>query len=116
PEADALREAAFFVERLESEQMPLAGLVLNRATSEPAPGLSVEGALAAAERLGGSDGMAAALLRLHAERLQRVDREHALRRRFAAAHPSVATAAVLALDTDVHDVDALRRIGELLAA
>ena len=30
PERDALREAAYFVERLEAEQMPLAGLVLNR--------------------------------------------------------------------------------------
>ena len=32
PDADALREAAFFVERLAEESMPLAGLVLNRLT------------------------------------------------------------------------------------
>ncbi|MDQ3600393.1 MAG: AAA family ATPase, partial [Actinomycetota bacterium] len=30
PEADALREAAYFVDRLATERMPLAGLVLNR--------------------------------------------------------------------------------------
>src|SRR5680860_1086715 len=30
PDADALREAAFFVERLGEDQMPLAGLLLNR--------------------------------------------------------------------------------------
>ncbi len=30
PEPDALREAAYFVERLGEEQMPLAGLVVNR--------------------------------------------------------------------------------------
>ncbi|CAM5632476.1 hypothetical protein STENM223S_00801 [Streptomyces tendae] len=30
PERDALREAAYFVERLAAEDMPLAGLVLNR--------------------------------------------------------------------------------------
>ena len=30
PEPDALREAAYFVDRLSAEQMPLAGLVLNR--------------------------------------------------------------------------------------
>jgi anion-transporting ArsA/GET3 family ATPase len=30
PERDALREASFFVERLDDDQMPLAGLVLNR--------------------------------------------------------------------------------------
>ena len=35
PEPDALREAAYFVERLRQEQMPLAGLVVNRASSEP---------------------------------------------------------------------------------
>ncbi len=29
-EADALREAAFFVDRLWEETMPLAGLILNR--------------------------------------------------------------------------------------
>ena len=32
PESDALREAAYFVERLGEERMPLAGLVVNRAT------------------------------------------------------------------------------------
>src|SRR4029453_7086283 len=30
PEADALREAAYFVDRLAAEKMPLAGLVLNQ--------------------------------------------------------------------------------------
>ncbi len=30
PERDALREAAYFVERLAAEDMPFAGLVLNR--------------------------------------------------------------------------------------
>ena len=30
PEPDALREASYFVERLETDQMPLAGLVVNR--------------------------------------------------------------------------------------
>ncbi len=35
PEPDALREAAYFVERLRAERMPLAGLVVNRASSKP---------------------------------------------------------------------------------
>ena len=30
PERDALREASYFVDRLEADSMPLAGLVLNR--------------------------------------------------------------------------------------
>ncbi|GAA2677130.1 ArsA family ATPase [Streptomyces lunalinharesii] len=51
PERDALREAAYFVERLAAEQMPLAGLVLNRVHGSGADQLSAERALAAAEAL-----------------------------------------------------------------
>ncbi|GAB2863088.1 ArsA family ATPase [Streptomyces deserti] len=51
PERDALREAAYFVERLAAEQMPLAGLVLNRVHGSGADRLSAERALAAAENL-----------------------------------------------------------------
>ncbi|UQA94061.1 ArsA family ATPase [Streptomyces halobius] len=51
PERDALREAAYFVERLAAEQMPLAGLVLNRVHGSGAAQLSAERALAAAEIL-----------------------------------------------------------------
>ncbi|MFJ9415287.1 MULTISPECIES: ArsA family ATPase [unclassified Streptomyces] len=51
PERDALREAAYFVERLAAEQMPLAGLVLNRVHGSGAAQLSAERALAAAENL-----------------------------------------------------------------
>ncbi|MEU5823926.1 ArsA family ATPase [Streptomyces sp. NPDC047803] len=49
PERDALREAAYFVERLAAEDMPLAGLVLNRVHGSEAARLSAEQALAAAE-------------------------------------------------------------------
>ncbi|MDH2387714.1 ArsA family ATPase [Streptomyces sp. HNM0663] len=51
PERDALREAAYFVERLAEEEMPLAGLVLNRVHGSGAARLSAERALAAAENL-----------------------------------------------------------------
>ncbi|WP_184578813.1 ArsA family ATPase [Streptomyces zagrosensis] len=51
PERDALREAAYFVERLAAERMPLAGLVLNRVHGSGAAQLSAERALAAAESL-----------------------------------------------------------------
>ncbi|WP_037825666.1 ArsA family ATPase [Streptomyces sp. NRRL B-1347] len=51
PERDALREAAYFVERLAADDMPLAGLVLNRVHGSGAAGLSAERALAAAENL-----------------------------------------------------------------
>jgi anion-transporting ArsA/GET3 family ATPase len=51
PEPDALREASYFVERLEQEGMPLAGLILNRVHRPPAAGLSAARSLAAAETL-----------------------------------------------------------------
>ncbi|WP_037846588.1 ArsA family ATPase [Streptomyces sp. NRRL F-2747] len=51
PEPDALREAAYFVQRLAAENMPLAGLVLNRVHGSGADQLSAERALAAAENL-----------------------------------------------------------------
>jgi anion-transporting ArsA/GET3 family ATPase len=118
PEPDALREAAYFVERLDSEEMPLAGLVVNRATRALA-GLSAERALAGAEQLetGGAQapGTTAGLLRLHADRTRRAARESRMRQRFQAAHPHVPTVVVPALDTDVHDLDGLRLVGELLA-
>jgi len=51
PEPDALREASYFVERLDTEGMPLAGLLLNRVTQVPARHLSAARSLAAAEML-----------------------------------------------------------------
>jgi anion-transporting ArsA/GET3 family ATPase len=130
PEPDALREAAYFVERLNEERMPLAGLVVNRASRTPRGRLSAQQALAAAERLDEVDaearqsgrtppsptaGLTAGLLRLHADRSRIVARENRLRARFSMAHPDVPTAVVPALSTDVHDLDGLRLIGELLS-
>ena len=40
PERDALREASYFVDRLDEEGMPLAGLVVNRIQRVAAPALS----------------------------------------------------------------------------
>jgi anion-transporting ArsA/GET3 family ATPase len=51
PERDALREASYFVQRLAAEDMPLAGLVLNRVHGSGAAELTAERALAAAEAL-----------------------------------------------------------------
>jgi anion-transporting ArsA/GET3 family ATPase len=117
PEADALREAEYFVERLSEDDMPLAGLVVNRASPDPGGDLSADEAMTAAERLRRTDNgsLTAGLLRLHADRVRMVERERTLRDRFATAHPQVATAVVPALAGDVHDLDGLRRVGNLLA-
>src|SRR5680860_618036 len=121
PEPDALREAAYFVERLNEERMPLAGLIVNRASHTAAGGISGDQAMAAAERLDDledpddSSEVTAGLLRLYADRTRIVERESRLRRRFAAAHPEVPAAVIPALSTDVHDLDGLRVVGQLLS-
>ncbi|MCU1500178.1 MAG: arsenite efflux ATP-binding protein ArsA [Acidimicrobiales bacterium] len=119
PEPDALREAAYFVERLRQERMPLAGLVVNRASSNPPGDLSANAAMTGVEKLrssGEDHGLAAGLLRLHADRKVVVERETRLTGRFATSHPDVPTAVLPALSTDVHDLEGLRRIGDLLGA
>jgi anion-transporting ArsA/GET3 family ATPase len=117
PEKDALREAAYFVERLASEGMPLAGLVVNRMHPAAAPGLGVERAVAAAEMLeeAGDHPIAAATLRLHAERAVLATRERRLRERFTSAHPGVPVVDVRAFAQDIHDLDGLRAVGAVLA-
>jgi anion-transporting ArsA/GET3 family ATPase len=118
PERDALREAAYFVERLESEQMPLAGLVLNRMHASGAPALSVERSVAAAETLdtAGEEPFAAAALRVHADRLTAAVRDARRASQFHAAHPRVRMVEVFAQASDVHDLEGLRAIGADLAA
>ncbi|MEU9835089.1 ArsA family ATPase [Streptosporangium sp. NPDC048047] len=118
PERDAMREASYFVERLAEERMPLAGVVINRVHRSPAEGLSAARSAAAAEELesrGGHD-LAAAVLRLHAGRMQLAAREHREREHFVTAHPTVPVAEVPAMWEDVHDLEGLRQIGKLLAA
>jgi anion-transporting ArsA/GET3 family ATPase len=117
PEPDALREASYFVERLAGESMPLAGLVVNR-THPTLAGLAAPKALAAAEALErrGEAPLAAAVLRLHADRVSVADRERRLVARFTKAHAGVAVARVPAMPSDVHDLTGLRLIGEQLGA
>ncbi len=117
PERDALREASYFVERLAAESMPLAGLVLNRVHTSAAEELSASRALTAAEDLEEAAGPAlvSGLLRVHADRMVRRDRERALAGRFTAAFPRVPVAEVAARAQDVHDLEGLRDIGAGLA-
>jgi len=121
PERDALREASFFVERLQRDSMPLAGLVLNRVQDVTETGLSEEQIAAAAQLLRESsdsdDGtaMTAALLELHAERMQIKARQKHLIQRFEGAHPGVPIISVPAMPEDIHDLDGLRSVGSALA-
>jgi anion-transporting ArsA/GET3 family ATPase len=134
PEPDALREASYFVERLDEERMPLAGLILNRVHLVLGSGggaaisrLSAARALAAAETLeaGPNEGVAAAAsasysvtaaaLRLHAERMNLGERERRVAGSFMSAHPAVPVIEVPALPEDVHDLAGLRHVGEAFA-
>ena len=118
PEPAAMREASYFVERLAGEGMPLAGLVVNRVHETGADGITAADAESAADRLDGGTAAAQAtseLLAIHADRMRVSAREEKLKKRFSAAHPGVATVSVAALAGDVHDLDGLRLVGDLLA-
>jgi anion-transporting ArsA/GET3 family ATPase len=120
PEAPALREARYFLQRLAQDGMPTAGLVVNRVTLPPGGGLAAVAAKpsrAAAKRLSGGDHeeqAVAALLELHADRLGVVKRE---RKAIAAAlhgvNPRVLVEVPL-MDSDVHDLDDLTAIAAYL--
>ncbi|MFF0338673.1 ArsA family ATPase [Kribbella sp. NPDC004875] len=118
PQNDALREASYFAERLRAEGMPLAGVVLNRVTNTQAPELSAERSLAAAEKLEEADKspLTAAVLRLHADKMQQVVGDHKRADRFRRGHRSIRIVEVPALPDDVHDLAGLRTIGDLLTA
>ncbi|MBE3076065.1 MAG: hypothetical protein IMZ75_14160 [Actinobacteria bacterium] len=135
PERDALREASYFVDRLDEEEMPLAGLVVNRVYRVSASGLSAARALSAAEELGdeesgsssgrssnvGSSGVSErtaitqGLLRLHAVQAEIAARHQALARSFIAGHPDIPMVEVPAASGDIHDLVGLRAVGDALA-
>ncbi|GAA2396589.1 MULTISPECIES: ArsA family ATPase [Mycobacteriaceae] len=114
-EPDALREASFFVDRLSQEQMPLAGLILNR-THPMLCELTADAADEAAAKLEKSgtdgDGLAAATLRIHANRTIISKREVRLLSRFTGANPHVALVGVPSLPFEVSDLEALRAIAD----
>ncbi len=116
-EPDALREASFFIDRLSQENMPLAGLILNR-THPTLCSLHVERATDGAEVLEATDAesLTAAVLRIHADRALTAKREVRLLSRFTGANPHVAIVGVPSLPFDVADLEALRAIADQITA
>ena len=115
-EADSLREASYFADRLRAEHMPLAGLILNR-THPPLADLP------AGRRRGWpprscerSAPLAAAVLRIHTDRLAVRAAELHMRARFDRVHTDLPVIEVPALPSDAHDLPALREIGRRLTA
>ena len=118
---DALREASYFVDRLTEEQMPLAGLVVNRVHGS-ALDVSAQRAAALAEDLDAADGatdgehdLEAEALRRHADLMRVADAETALLDRFATARPDVPQTRVPVLPSDVTALADLRQVGALMA-
>jgi anion-transporting ArsA/GET3 family ATPase len=115
PQHDALREAAYFVDRLTEEGMPLSGMVINRVHTS-ALSISPERALSLAEDLAGTPAvLEVEALRRHANLLHVMQTESRMMERFASARPTVAQTQVQSLPTDVTDLAALRRVGALLS-
>jgi anion-transporting ArsA/GET3 family ATPase len=117
PEPDAIREAAYFAGRLDTERMPLAGLVLNRVTTVAAPAVNAGRARAAAMRLDelGDHDVTADTMRVHAALFEQSARQAAVAARFVSAHPRVPVVEVPVQAADVHDLDGLRAIGRSLS-
>ncbi|MGI8458752.1 MAG: ArsA family ATPase [Propionibacteriaceae bacterium] len=140
-ERDATREAAYFVDRLSEEQMPLAGVIVNRVHSSEVD-VSPERALSLAEDLADHrsddhevpddaaddngaghqrDGRPEAYaveieaLQRHAARMRLVEREAQVLERFSASRRGVPRAVIQSLPTDVADLPSLRLVGRLLA-
>ncbi len=116
PQRDALREAAYFVDRLTEEQMPLAGVVINRTHGSDLD-VSAERALSLAEDLSDTAEVEVEVeaLRRHADLMRVAESEQQLLRRFSGARPQVPRTLVETLPTDVTDVQTLRTVGALLA-
>jgi anion-transporting ArsA/GET3 family ATPase len=118
PEPPALREARYFLQRLETDGMPTAGLVVNRVTP-PAPdsllALDPDAVRRAAERLRAADGaaasVAATLLGLHLDRCEVIRRERRAVESALQGIDPVALVEVPRLGGDVHDIDGLERVG-----
>ncbi|HNP55949.1 MAG TPA: ArsA family ATPase [Gordonia sp. (in: high G+C Gram-positive bacteria)] len=109
PEPDALREATFFVDRLSTEQMPLAGLIVNR-THPNLTSISEATALTTVDKV--DDELTKGVLEMHALRAGTARRELDLLGRFTTVHPNVPLVGVPALPFEVADAKALRVVAE----
>jgi anion-transporting ArsA/GET3 family ATPase len=115
PQRDALREAAYFIDRLTEEGMPLTGLVINRVHRSSLK-LSPARAQSLAEDLDPAESLPEIeALNRHAGLMRLVEGEQQLLRRFSAARPTVQQAHVGSLPTDVTDLESLREVGQRLA-
>jgi len=112
-EAESLREASYFADRLRAENMPLAGLILNR-THPPLAELSLGTTEAATKKVLSKSPVTAGVLTIHSERLAARAAELHMRARFDRVHTDLPVVEVPALPSDAHDLPALREIARRL--
>ncbi|MGZ4119192.1 MAG: ArsA family ATPase [Actinomycetota bacterium] len=113
PTEASLNEARYFAERLTNEEIPLGGLIVNRAHAvPPVAGLEDPGVIAA--RVG--DGLLADALRTYAAWRAVSVREERLLEGTLGAVRGTPVWRVPDLADDVCDMRSLREVGELLAA
>jgi anion-transporting ArsA/GET3 family ATPase len=112
PTQASLKEARFFADRLQKEEIPLGGIVVNRAHAVP-PVQGLEDPLAIAERVG--DGALGDVLRVYAGwRAVSLREERFLKGTLAALHGAPVWR-VPDLADEVVDMKSLREVGALLA-
>ena len=115
PQEASLREARFFVQRLAAEKMPLGGVVMNRTHAVPAvAGLEDPRALASRARAAGDGKVLAPALELYASWRDISLREEDAVKAALGDQAHVPVWRVPDFADDVHDIGALRRVGEVL--
>ena len=125
PDTDAMREAGYFVERLSSENMPLAGVVINRVEQSLVSRIGTGAAARALEQADAPSEMSGvpesdvsttvSLLRLQEAIAGVADRHAQLVAGFAQRLGGVPLQIVPAEETDIHDLQGLRHMGSLLS-
>ena len=115
PQEASLREARYFVQRLESEHMPLGGVVMNRTHDVPAvAGLGDPRSLAERATNAGDGRILAPALELYGAWREISIREADAVKGALGDLTAVPVWRVPDLADDVHDIPSLRRVGEEL--
>ncbi|MGH2792874.1 MAG: ArsA family ATPase [Actinomycetota bacterium] len=115
PQEAALREARYFVQRLAAEKIALGGVVMNRTHDVPAvAGLEDPRSLAERARAAGDGALLAPALELYGSWREVSVREDAAIASSLGDLQTVPVWRIPDLAEDVHDVAALRRVGEAL--
>lgn len=119
PDPDSMREAGYFVERLSAENMPLAGVVVNRVERSMVPLIGTGAAARALEQAVDAHGddldATVSLLRLQESIAGVADRHAQLVGGFAQRLGDVPLRIVPAEESDIHDLSGLRHMGALLS-